>query len=96
MLAFQYPLDLKKTTVVVESLSTNTTRCTVPDNTSLLQDLINSMRILHQIIKEAQHNHYKQMIKEQKHDYKPSLILQMEYSLGNKNQLYHQQDLSLY
>ena len=27
---------------------------------------------------------------------KPSLILQMEYFLGNKNQLYHQQDLSLY
>ena len=39
----------KKTTTVVESLSTNTTRCTVPENTSLLQDLINSMRNLHQM-----------------------------------------------
>ena len=42
--------DLKKTTAVVESLSTNTTRCTVPENTSLLQDLISSMRNLHQIL----------------------------------------------
>ena len=30
-------MGLKKTTVVVESLSTNTTRCTVPENTSLLK-----------------------------------------------------------
>ena len=51
MLAFQYHSDLKKTTVVVESLSTDATRCTVPENTSLLQDLINSMRNLHQTMK---------------------------------------------
>ena len=50
--AIQYPSDLKKTTVVVESLSTNTTRCTVPENTSLLQDLINSMRNVHQNMKD--------------------------------------------
>ena len=31
---------LKKTTVVVESLSNNTTKYTVPENTSLLQDTI--------------------------------------------------------
>ena len=31
---------MKKTTVVVESLSNNTTKCTVPENTSLLQDRI--------------------------------------------------------
>ena len=30
--------DLKKTTVVVESLSTTSTRCSVPQITSLLQD----------------------------------------------------------
>ena len=41
---------MKKTTAVVESLSTNTTRCTVPENTSLLQELINSMRNLHHIL----------------------------------------------
>ena len=35
---FSFPSDLKKTTVVVESLSNNTTKCTVPDNTSLLQE----------------------------------------------------------
>ena len=35
---FSFPSDLKKTTVVVESLSYNTTKCTVPENTSLLQD----------------------------------------------------------
>ena len=46
---FSFPSHLKKTTVVVESLSNNTTKCTVPENTSLLQDLINSMRNLHQI-----------------------------------------------
>ena len=40
---------LSTTTVVVESLSNNTTKCTVPENTSLLQDLINSMRNLHQL-----------------------------------------------
>ena len=46
---FSFPSDLKKTTAVVESLSTNTTKCTVPENSSLLQDLINSMRNLRQM-----------------------------------------------
>ena len=38
MLAFQYPSYLKKTTAVVESLSTTSTRCSVTEITSLLQD----------------------------------------------------------
>ena len=42
--------DLKKITEVVESLSTTSTRCSVTEITSLLQDLINRMRNLHQII----------------------------------------------
>ena len=42
--------DLKKTTVVVESLSTTSTRCSVPEITSLLQDSTNRMRNLHQIM----------------------------------------------
>ena len=42
------------------------------------------------IIKEAQHNHYKQIIKEHKHDYKIIFnTAQMEYFLGNKNLFYH-------
>ena len=42
--------DLKKTTVVVESLSTTSTRCSVPEITSFLQNSTNRMRNLHQII----------------------------------------------
>ena len=42
--------DLKKTTAVVESLSTTSTRCSVTEITSLLQDSTNRMRNLHQII----------------------------------------------
>ena len=38
MLAFQYLSDLKKTTVVVESLSTTSTRCSVTEITCLLQE----------------------------------------------------------
>ena len=45
MLAFQYPFNLKKTTAVVESLSTTLTRCSVTDITSLLQDSTNRMEI---------------------------------------------------
>ena len=41
--------DLKKTTVVVESLSSTSTRCSVTEITNLLQDWINRMRNLHQI-----------------------------------------------
>ena len=41
--------DLKKTTVVVESLSTTSTRCSVTEITSLLQDSTNRIRNLHQI-----------------------------------------------
>ena len=41
--------DLKKTTEVVESLSTTSTRCSVTEITNLLQDLINRMRNIHQI-----------------------------------------------
>ena len=41
--------ELKKTTVVVESLSTTSTRWSVPEITSLLQDSTNRMRNLHQI-----------------------------------------------
>ena len=44
-----FPSDLKKTTVVVESLSSNTTKCSVPENISILQDYFNRMRNLHQI-----------------------------------------------
>ena len=40
--------DLKKTTEVVESLSTTSTRCSVTEITSLLQDSNNRMRNLHQ------------------------------------------------
>ena len=40
---------LKKTTAVVESLSTTSTRCSVTEITSLLQDSTNKMRNLHQI-----------------------------------------------
>ena len=43
-------LSGKKTTEVVESLSTTSTRCSVTEITSLLQDLINRMRNLHQIV----------------------------------------------
>ena len=50
MLAFQYPFSLKQTTAVVERLSTTSTRCSVPEITSLLQDSTNRMRNLHQII----------------------------------------------
>ena len=42
--------DLKKTTEVVESLSTTSTRCSVTEITSLVQDSTNWMRNLHQII----------------------------------------------
>ena len=42
--------DLKKTTVVVESLSTTSMRCSVTEITSLLQDSTDRMRNLHQII----------------------------------------------
>ena len=42
--------DLKKTTEVVESLSTTSTRCSVTEITSILQHLINRMRNLHQMI----------------------------------------------
>ena len=42
--------DLKKTTAVVESLSTTSTRCSVTEITSLLQDSTNRMRNLHKII----------------------------------------------
>ena len=48
VLNFNFPLDLKKTTVVVESLSSNTTKCSVPENISILQDYFNRMRNLHQ------------------------------------------------
>ena len=41
--------DLKKTTAVVESLSTTSTRCSVTEITSLLQDSTNRIRNLHQI-----------------------------------------------
>ena len=41
--------DLKKTTAVVESLSTTSTRCSVTEITSLLQDSTNRMRNLHQV-----------------------------------------------
>ena len=36
--------DLKKTTVVVESLSTTSTRCSVTENTSFLQEEVSSQR----------------------------------------------------
>ena len=42
--------DLKKTTGVVDSLSATSTRCSVTEITSLLQDSTNRMRNLHQII----------------------------------------------
>ena len=42
--------DLKNTTEVVESLSTTSTRCSVTEITSLLQDSTNKIRNLHQII----------------------------------------------
>ena len=42
--------DLKKTTAVVESLSTTSTGCSVTEITSLLQDSTNRIRNLHQII----------------------------------------------
>ena len=42
--------DMKKTTAVVESLSTTSTRCSVKEITSLLQDSTKRMRNLHQII----------------------------------------------
>ena len=42
--------DLKKTTAVVESWSTTSTRCSVTEITSLLQDSTNRMRNLHQNI----------------------------------------------
>ena len=48
-LHFSIPSDLKKTTAVVESLSTTSTRCSVTEITSLLQDSTNRMRNLHQI-----------------------------------------------
>ena len=41
--------DLKKTTAVVESLSTTSTRCSVTEIFSLLQDSTNRMRNLHQM-----------------------------------------------
>ena len=44
-----YVSDLKKTTAVVESLSTTSTRCSVTEITSLLWDSTNRMRNLHQI-----------------------------------------------
>ena len=47
---FSILLDLKKTTAVVESLSTTSTRCSVTEITSLLQGSTNRMRNLHQII----------------------------------------------
>ena len=42
--------DLKKTTAVVDSLSYTSTRCSVTETTSLLQDSTNRMRNLHQIV----------------------------------------------
>ena len=42
--------DLQKATAVVESLSTTSTRCSVTEISSLLQDSTNRMRNLHQII----------------------------------------------
>ena len=42
--------DLKKTTAVVESLSTTSTRCSVTEITSLLQDSTNRMRNLYKRI----------------------------------------------
>ena len=49
-LHFSILSDLKKTTAVVETLSTTSTRCSVTEITSLLQDSINRMRNLHQIL----------------------------------------------
>ena len=42
--------DLKKSTVVDDSLSKTSTRCSVPENTNQLQDCINRMRNLHQMM----------------------------------------------
>ena len=47
-LHFSILSGLKKTTAVVESLSTTSTRCSVTEMTSLLQDSTNRMRNLHQ------------------------------------------------
>ena len=49
-LHFSILSDLKKTTAVVESLSATSTRCSVTEITSLLQDSTNRMRNLHQIM----------------------------------------------
>ena len=50
MLTKRLPLIfLKKTTAVVESLSTTSTRCSVTEINSLLQDSTNRMRNLHKI-----------------------------------------------
>ena len=43
--------DLKKTTVVVESLSTTSTRCSVPEITSLLQGILNVFYVLNMFVR---------------------------------------------